>query len=72
MLTRAARRLVAHDARHGEKPFLIAVSLHKPHIRFLAPDAYFDLYPKASLRLVNPPKNDWRERFSETSSEGPA
>jgi arylsulfatase A-like enzyme len=35
--------------------------LHKPHIPFLAPDAYFDLYPKASLRLVNPPKNDWRD-----------
>lgn len=46
---------------HGEKPFLIAVGLHKPHIPFLAPDAYFDLYPKASLRLVNPPKNDWSD-----------
>jgi arylsulfatase A-like enzyme len=46
---------------YGGKPFLIAVGLHKPHIPFLAPNAYFDLYPKASLRLVNPPKNDWRD-----------
>jgi iduronate 2-sulfatase len=46
---------------YGGKPFLIAVGLHKPHIPFLAPDSYFDLYPKASLRLVNPPKNDWRD-----------
>jgi arylsulfatase A-like enzyme len=46
---------------HGGKPFLIAVGLHKPHIPFLAPDAYFELYPKASLRLVNPPRNDWRD-----------
>jgi len=46
---------------HGDKPFFAAVGLHKPHIPFLAPDAYFDLYPQSSLKLVQPPKNDWRD-----------
>jgi iduronate 2-sulfatase len=58
-----ARRVASWvtNRAHGDKPFLIAVGLHKPHIPFLAPDAYFGLYPKASLRLVNPPKNDWSD-----------
>lgn len=46
---------------HGDKPFFIAVGLHKPHIPFIAPDRYFDLYPRESLQLVNPPKNDWND-----------
>lgn len=46
---------------HGDKPFFMAVGLHKPHIPFLAPDAYFDLYPQGSLKLVQPPKNDWSD-----------
>ena len=37
------------------------MGLHKPHIPFLAPDAYFDLYPQSSLKLVQPPKNDWHD-----------
>lgn len=49
------------DRAHGDKPFFIAVGLHKPHIPFLAPDRYFDLYPRESLQLVNPPKNDWSD-----------
>ncbi len=46
---------------YGDKPFLMAVGLHKPHIPFLAPDKYFDLYPQQSLQLINPPPNDWSD-----------
>jgi iduronate 2-sulfatase len=46
---------------HGDKPFFVAVGLHKPHIPFLAPDRYFEMYPQQSLKLVNPPKNDWSD-----------
>jgi iduronate 2-sulfatase len=46
---------------YGEKPFMIGVGLHKPHIPFLAPDKYFDMYPRTSLQLVNPPANDWND-----------
>ena len=30
---------------HGNKPFFIACGIQKPHVPFLAPDAYFDQYP---------------------------
>ncbi len=29
----------------GEKPFFIACGIQKPHVPFLAPNKYFDLYP---------------------------
>ena len=44
---------------YGDKPFLIACGFHKPHIPFLAPDSYYTLYPKESLKLNLPPANDW-------------
>ena len=33
------------EESHGDKPFFIACGLQKPHVPFLAPDKYFDLYP---------------------------
>ncbi|MCB1121210.1 MAG: sulfatase-like hydrolase/transferase, partial [Verrucomicrobiae bacterium] len=47
------------NRRFGDKPFFIALGIHKPHVPFLAPDKYFDLYPKESLQFVNPPSNFW-------------
>jgi len=46
---------------HGEKPFFMAVGIHKPHVPFLAPDAYFDLYPQEELDFVKPPADFWDE-----------
>ena len=44
---------------YGDKPFFMAVGIHKPHVPFLAPQAYFDLYPKDDLKFVKPPSNFW-------------
>ena len=42
-----ARQVVRwlEDKDYGNKPFFIALGLQKPHVPFLAPDKYFDLYP---------------------------
>lgn len=35
---------------YGDQPFFIAMGIHKPHVPFLAPDKYFDMYPKNKLK----------------------
>ena len=34
------------------RPFFIACGIHKPHVPFLAPQRYFDLYPQHELALA--------------------
>lgn len=33
----------------GDKPFFMSCGIHKPHVPYLAPDKYFDMYPLQSL-----------------------
>ena len=40
------------EKSHGEKPFFIACGIQKPHVPFLAPGKYFDLYPLESIRYT--------------------
>ena len=47
------------EKAYGDKPFMIACGFHKPHIPFLAPDAYFALYPKKSLVFDLDSAKDW-------------
>lgn len=44
---------------HGNQPFFIACGIQKPHVPFLAPDGYFDMYPQAGLRFQYTPSNFW-------------
>ncbi len=37
---------------HGDKPFFMACGIHKPHVPYLAPDKYFAMYPKESLKFA--------------------
>ncbi len=43
----------------GDKPFFMACGIQKPHVPFLAPDAYFDMYPKDDLVVVPARPDFW-------------
>jgi iduronate 2-sulfatase len=45
----------------GDKPFFIACGIQKPHVPFLAPQKYFDRYPRANLKFSINPSNDWND-----------
>ncbi|XP_046381439.2 iduronate 2-sulfatase-like [Haliotis rufescens] len=48
-------REAAPQARSGERPFFIAQGFHKPHLPFVAPQMFFDMYPESSISLpANP------------------
>jgi iduronate 2-sulfatase len=42
--------------KNGAKPFMLAVGYHKPHIPFVAPKRYWDLYDPKALPLAPNPK----------------
>ncbi|MCC6352777.1 MAG: sulfatase [Verrucomicrobiae bacterium] len=50
-----AAKAVAFLAGRHDKPFFLAAGFHKPHDPFVAPKAYFDMYPPESLRLHRDP-----------------
>ena len=43
----------------GDKPFFIALGIQKPHVPFLAPQKYFDLYPTQSIQYQPDPRDLW-------------
>ena len=47
------------ESAYGDKPFFIACGLQKPHVPFLAPDKYFDLYPLSEIRYPRDRQNLW-------------
>jgi uncharacterized sulfatase len=54
---RAARRVAALLAT-ARRPFFIALGLNKPHLRWVAPRRYFDLYPPAQVHWPPEPEAD--------------
>ena len=46
------------DRRDKEKPFLLAVGFHRPHLPLVAPAKYFDLYPLEDITLPEAPADD--------------
>jgi iduronate 2-sulfatase len=56
-----ARQVVKwlEEKSHGDKPFFIACGLQKPHVPFLAPDKYFDLYPFDKITYETDRPNLW-------------
>ena len=54
-----AREAIAWlERRDRAKPFFLAVGFHRPHLPFVAPAKYFDLYPFDAIRLPAEPADD--------------
>lgn len=51
---RTIRRAILRLNYLKDKTFFLAVGLHRPHLPFIAPKKYFDLYPLSGIKL---PKN---------------
>ncbi len=47
------------DKSYGDQPFFITLGIQKPHVPFLAPDKYFDLYPADKITFHRDPANLW-------------
>jgi arylsulfatase A-like enzyme len=47
------------EKANGDKPFFIACGIQKPHVPFLAPQKYFDLYPLDSISYTPEKANLW-------------
>ena len=48
-------REVAASARLGHENFFLSVGFHKPHVPYICPKKYFDLYPLNSVKLPSNP-----------------
>ena len=45
---------------NGKRPFFIACGLQKPHVPFLAPEKYFEMYPKDGLKFTPGSLEFWK------------
>ncbi|MEL7500713.1 MAG: sulfatase [Planctomycetota bacterium] len=48
------------ESVQGDKPFFMACGIQKPHGPFLAPDKYFDMYPKTNLKFEAASVEFWK------------
>jgi uncharacterized sulfatase len=55
---RRARRAASALDRYRRRPFLLAVGLVRPHLRWIAPARYFGLYPPEAIAPVPFPPDD--------------
>jgi iduronate 2-sulfatase len=53
-----ARRIVQLIEQNRSKPFFIGCGFHKPHLPWVAPRKYFDMYRTGQIKLPATPKDD--------------
>ena len=60
---RNARQIVSwlEEDVAGDRPFFMACGIQKPHVPFLAPDRYFDMYPQAGLQFSPARADFWQQ-----------
>jgi iduronate 2-sulfatase len=58
---RTARQIVKLLREHRDKPFFIAAGFHKPHLPWVAPRKYFEMFPPESAPLPQEPKDVRRQ-----------
>lgn len=51
------------ELKNEDKPFFLAVGLKKPHLPFVAPKKYWDIYPESSIMM--PEITKWPENTGE-------
>lgn len=54
----AAERAIALLEKHGKDPFFLGVGFLRPHLPFVAPAKFYDLYPLDSIPLPDNPPGD--------------
>jgi|GEM_PF-386091 len=68
---KSARQAIDYlKRRPGDKPFLICVGFNRPHLPWLAPKKYFDLYPEDSGKLAFTPQSATRQVLKEDQGSG--
>ena len=55
---KVTQRAIQMLEAHKDEPFFIAVGYFRPHVPFIAPNKYFDLYDTKNIELRKEPPND--------------